>query len=125
VRDIFICLILFFSLNVQAQKATFGLDISYGSMGFVFDSKELIEVKPSAFLEIGGKIYFDISEKYQFFGGLSFEKRNTQFKDFSPIFFCDLELTGNVSSLNSFYEINHDLFYITIPVKNRIKLIGY
>lgn len=116
-------LLLMFSPRIFAQRMTLGSKFSIYKTIPMSD-----EIRSRCNLVLGYNfhfsIFYDVNNSYMISSGLGISKLAMELIDSSPSFLCDLSNGLLAEPERSFFAFRHSAYYLSIPLRNRIKVIG-
>ena len=113
------------SLSAQDSKSvSYGLEIHPKITSQIFDNSELGESFDLLSASIAGNVYLNIGARHQLKTGLNLSMVNIEQLDYSLTFPCDIVIEPKPEILpkNSWVKTEHKIFYLGIPIEDRIKL---
>ncbi len=119
-KRIFVCLFVVTSiLCAKAQggdRLHFGVEVNPGVSWLIFDDPELSPTSKSAHGVVTGRAHYDISKRFQVYGGAGFRLLNVDQVDYKISFGCDHDGNGGYDPFHSWVTLDYSNVYLSIPV---------
>lgn len=104
-----------------SRKLSYGIEINPKVITSAFDENELAEFSNLIIASVVANAYLDLSSKYSFKTGLSFNILRIDQIDYSITFGCDFNGTG-ADFENSWLRTNYSNYYVGLPLENKLNL---
>lgn len=115
---------LFLTISLFSQdlkNVNFGLEINPKMVTQIFDNNKLAESSSWIGAAVAGNIYLNFSPRHSIKTGLSFNLIKIEQLDYSLTFGCDFDGSMVVFG-NSFSSVNYSIYYLGIPLENKLNL---
>ncbi len=117
----FLLLFSFSLLSYGQQQFHFGVEVMPKYTLINFHKKPILG-DPQLGYSIGGNIYYAINERHQIYTGIHVNQINLDFINYSMLLNCDFNSSHGNDYLNSYMRHTQELYYVTIPLRNKFKL---
>lgn len=105
----------------EVKRTHLGFSIVPQATKFHFQSDQVEDNELEFNYTVAGNLFWDLSERTQLLTGLSFQKMNISYTDYTPAFPEDVENGQYVPTL-SYWLFDYSNYFLGIPLELKIKL---